>query len=85
LDRGGASWEPFSPISHDAQYREWMGTVQDGTPDGPKLNSIIVDPRDPEPLLFAMSGGGVHESVDGGRSFKPLVKGMEVVGGFDPN
>ena len=81
---GGVSWEPFSAINDDPQYREWMGTVQDGTPDGPKLHSIIVDPRDPEHLLFAMSGGGVHESLDGGRSFKPLVKGMEVVGGFDP-
>ena len=82
---GGVSWEPFSPINDDPQYREWMGTVQDGTPDGPKLHSIIVDPRDPAHLLFAMSGGGVHESVDGGRSFRPLVKGMEVVGGFDPS
>lgn len=26
----------------------------------------------------------MHESLDGGRSFRPLVKGMEVVGGFDP-
>ena len=81
---GGVNWEPFSPINDDPQYREWMGTVQDGTPDGPKLHSIIVDPRDPAHLLFAMSGGGVHESVDGGRSFHPLVNGMQVVEGFDP-
>ena len=81
---GGVSWEPFSPINDDPQYREWMGTVQDGTPDGPKLHSIIVDPRDPAHLYFAMSGGGVHESVDGGRSFRPLVKGLQVVEGFDP-
>jgi putative MATE family efflux protein len=44
----------------------WMGTVQDGTPDGPKLHSVIVDPRDPAHLLFGMSGGGVHESRDAG-------------------
>ena len=44
--------------------------VQDGTPDGPKLHSIIVDPRDPEHLYFAMSGGGVHESVDGGADLR---------------
>jgi photosystem II stability/assembly factor-like uncharacterized protein len=80
---GGDTWEPFSYINDDPQYRTWMGTVQDGTPDGPKMHSIIVDPRDPAHLYFAMSGGGVHESRDGGRSFKPLVKGMEVVGGFD--
>ena len=80
---GGVTWEPFSGINDDAQYRTWMGTVQDGTPDGPKLHSIIVDPRDPAHLYFAMSGGGVHESVDGGRTFAPIVKGLEVVEGFD--
>jgi photosystem II stability/assembly factor-like uncharacterized protein len=82
---GGVTWEPFSPINDDPQYRKWMGTVQDGTPDGPKLHSILVDPRDPRHLYFAMSGGGVHESRDGGRTFAPLVKGLEVVEGFDPS
>ena len=81
---GGNNWAPFSCINDDPQYRQWFGTVQDGTPDGPKLHSIIVDPRDPQHLYFAMSGGGVHESTDGGRSFAPLVDGMEVVEGFDP-
>ena len=76
-------WEPFSSINDDPRYPEWMGTVQDGTPDGPKLHSIIVDPRDPAHLYFGMSGGGVHESVDGGRTWKVLVQGMEVVEGFD--
>jgi photosystem II stability/assembly factor-like uncharacterized protein len=80
---GGVSWAPFSMINDDPQYRKWMGTVQDGTPDGPKLHSIIVDPRDPDHLYFAMSGGGVHESTDGGASFAPLIDGLEVVEGFD--
>jgi len=83
-DDGGVTWEPCSVINDDPQYRAWMGSVQDGTPDGPKLHSIIVDPRDPAHLYMAMSGGGVHESVDGGRTFAPIVKGMEVVEGFDP-
>ena len=82
---GGVTWAPFSSINDDPQYREWMGTVQDGTPDGPKLHSIIVDPRDPAHLLFAMSGGGVHESRDGGQTWSPLVKGLQVVEGFDPS
>lgn len=82
-DDGGVSWAPFSAINDDPEYRSWMGTVQDGTPDGPKLHSIIVDPRDPKHLYFSMSGGGFHESVDGGRTFKPLLKGLDVVQGFD--
>ncbi len=80
---GGATWEPFSYINDDAKYREWMGTVQDGTPDGPKLHSIIVDPRDPAHVYFAMSGGGVHESVDGGKTWTPILQGLDVVEGFD--
>jgi len=79
---GGVTWAPFSSINEDAKYRKWMGTVQDGTPDGPKLHSVIVDPRDPAHLYFAMSGGGVHESTDGGKSFKVLIKGLDVVEGF---
>lgn len=80
---GGVTWAPFSYINDDAQYRAWMGSVQDGTPDGPKLHSIIVDPRDAAHLYFAMSGGGVHETIDGGRTFTPLLQGLEVVEGFD--
>jgi photosystem II stability/assembly factor-like uncharacterized protein len=70
-------------VNDDPQYREWMGAQQDGTPDGPKMHSIIVDPRNSSHLYFAMSGGGVHETLDKGRTWKPLVKGLEVVEGFD--
>jgi photosystem II stability/assembly factor-like uncharacterized protein len=79
---GGVTWEPYSIINDDPQFREWMGTAQDGTPDGPKLHSIIIDPRDPAHLYIAMSGGGVHESTDSGRSWKTLIKGLDVVEGF---
>ncbi len=81
---GGVRWDPLPSVNDDPQFREWMGSVQDGTPDGPKLHSIIVDPRDPQHLLFGMSGGGVHESRDGGHSWTALIRGMEVVEGFDP-
>jgi hypothetical protein len=80
---GGDTWAPFSCLNDDAQYRKWMGTVQDGTPDGPKLHSIIVDPRDAAHIYLAMSSGGVHESQDGGATFTPLLDGLEVVEGFD--
>ncbi len=82
-DDGGVSWAPLPAVNDDPQLREWMGSAQDGTPDGPKLHSVIVDPRDPLHLYFAMSGGGVHESHDAGRSWRTMIKGMEVVEGFD--
>jgi photosystem II stability/assembly factor-like uncharacterized protein len=80
---GGVSWAPLAAVNDSASFRAWMGTVQDGTPDGPKLHSIIVDPRDPAHLVFGMSGGGVHESRDAGKSWSTLIKGMQVVEGFD--
>ena len=58
--RDAGSRSPASTTTRSTA--KWMGTEQDGTPDGPKLHSIIVDPRDPAHLYFAMSGGGVHES-----------------------
>ncbi len=84
-DDGGDTWQSASPINDDPQYIGWMGTVQDGTPDGPKMHSIIVDPRDPRHLYFGMSGGGVHESTDGGLTFRTLIDGLEVVQGFPDN
>ncbi len=82
-DDGGVSWAPLPGINDDPKFRAWMGSAQDGTPDGPKLHSIIVDPQDASHLYFAMSGGGVHESRDRGSSWSPLIKGLEVVEGFD--
>ncbi len=82
-DDGGVSWDPLPGFNDDPRHRSWFGSEQDGTPDGPKLHSLIVDPRDPAHLYVAMSGGGVHESLDRGRTWAPLVKGLEVVEGFD--
>jgi hypothetical protein len=82
-DDGGVHWGAVFSFNEDPQYLKWFGTAQDGTPDGPKLHSILVDPRDPAHLYFGMSGGGVHESVDRGRTWKPIVAGLEVVEGFD--
>jgi photosystem II stability/assembly factor-like uncharacterized protein len=79
----GTTWEPFGAVNYDPQYRAWMGSEQDGTPDGPKMHSVLVDPRDPTHMYMGMSGGGVHESLDAGRTWAPLVKGLEVVEGFD--
>ena len=80
---GGDTWAPLPGVNDNPQFIEWMGGAQDGTPDGPKLHSITVDPRDAQHLYFGMSSGGVHESTDGGRNWRALVKGLEVVDGFD--
>jgi photosystem II stability/assembly factor-like uncharacterized protein len=80
----GETWQGVTGLNDNPQYREWMGGPQDGTPDGPKLHSILVDPRDSSHLYLGMSGGGVHESHDRGESWAPLVEGLEVVSPLDP-
>lgn len=81
-DDGGVTWTGFPSVNDDKQFREWMGSEKDGTPDGPKLHSINVDPRSPDHLYFGMSGGGVHESLDRGKTWRTLINGMEVPEGF---
>lgn len=80
---GGDTWSPCSGLNDDPRYRDWMGGSQDGTPNGPKLHSILIDPRDARHLYLGMSSGGVHESLDRGASWTPLIDGLEVVEGFD--
>jgi hypothetical protein len=79
---GGDSWAPVSGLNDHPKFMEWIGGDQGGTPDGPKLHSVIVDPRDKDHLYVGMSSGGVHESRDGGRTWSLLIKGMEVIDGL---
>ena len=75
-DDDGATWRGVDGFNEHRDRKAWCGGDQDGTPDGPKLHSILVDPRDPKHLYIAMSSGGVFESVDGGGDWKPLNHGV---------
>ncbi|MEW6776256.1 MAG: glycosyl hydrolase [Bdellovibrionota bacterium] len=76
----GATWSGVDGFNESPNYEKWSGG--DGTPDGPKMHSIIVDPRDASHLYFGLSSGGVMESTDRGRTWTPLIDGLEVVAGF---
>ncbi|HQR37107.1 MAG TPA: glycosyl hydrolase [Blastocatellia bacterium] len=73
---GGATWAGVDGFNANPNYLEWTGGPQDGTPDGPKLHSIIVDPRDKSQLYISMSSGGTFESSDRGATWKPFNKGV---------
>lgn len=82
---GGQTWGAVSGFNEHPMFPAWSGGEQDATPDGPKLHSILVDPRDPRHLYLGMSSGGVFESVDGGADWKPLNAGCAADFLPDPN
>lgn len=75
-DDGGDTWREVEGFNHHPDFFDWRGGDKDGTPDGPKLHSIIVDPADPKHLLLGMSSGGVFESRDEGADWRPLNQGI---------
>ena len=81
----GATWDGVDGFNDHPQRKAWCGGDQDGTPDGPKLHSILVDPRDSRHLYVAMSSGGVFESTDAGADWAPINKGVRADFQPDPN
>jgi len=79
---GGVTWSGVEGFNEHPMLPTWTGGEQDGTPDGPKLHSILIDPRDPKHLYVGMSGGGFFESSDEGASWSPLNGGC--LANFNP-
>ena len=64
---GGVTWEPFSGVNDDPQYREWMGTRAGRHARRARSCTRSSSTRATRRICTsAMSGGGVHESLDGG-------------------
>ncbi len=80
---GGATWQGVAGFNAHPQRKAWCGGDQDGTPDGPKLHSILIDPRDARHMYISMSSGGTFESNDGGADWHPLNQGVRA--DFQPN
>ena len=74
---GGETWASISGFNDHPMNLAWTGGPQNGTPDGAKMHSIIVDPRDANHLYLGMSSGGVFESTDKGATWTPLNAGCE--------
>ncbi len=74
---GGDTWQPVAGFNDHPMYPVWTREEpQFATPDGPKLHSILIDPRDPQHMYLGTSGnGGVFESVDKGADWRPLNAG----------
>ena len=72
----GVSWDSVPGFNEHPMYDKWVPAGA-GTPDGPLLNQIAIDPRDAAHMYIATSTGGVFESQDRAASWSPLNKGVE--------
>jgi photosystem II stability/assembly factor-like uncharacterized protein len=72
---GGRRWDGVAGLNDHPLLDTWTGGEKDGTPDGPKLHSILIDPRDKRRMYVGMSGGGVFRSDDQGATWRPLNAG----------
>jgi photosystem II stability/assembly factor-like uncharacterized protein len=85
---GGASFELNRPLwNHESRggdhfgggggkVTHWYGTPAAEGEFAPGIHSIVVDPRDPDRVLVAVSTAGVLETVDGGKTWRGRNKGM---------
>ena len=72
----GATWDGVAGFNDHPDYELRTEDPQAGTPDGPVMHSILVDPRDSHHLYLGLSGGGVYESSDKGESWDVLNHGL---------
>ncbi len=76
---GGHTWAGVEGWNEHANYSRWTEDPdsEETTPDGSPLHHIQIDPRDPAHMYLATSGGGVFESVDHGKDWRPLNGNVE--------
>ena len=79
----GVTWQSVDGFNEHPKRFDWA-PLDDETPDGPIMHSILVDPRDASHLYIGLSGGGTFESTDRGDSWQPLNGGVEANFMADP-
>jgi len=73
----GATWESVPGLNDHPMYKSWFPPESAGTPDGPILNQVVIDPRDARHMYLATCSAGVLETLDQGASWRPLNRNVE--------
>ena len=68
---GGKSWQEL-PALRSAKGNLW----QPGA-GGMGLHTILLDPKNPNRIFVAISAAGVFRTEDGGKTWKPVTKGLK--------
>jgi len=67
---GGRSWRELAGL-REAEGEKWAPGA-----GGMCLHSILLDPGDPERIYVAISAAGAFRTDDGGKSWKPINRGL---------
>ena len=68
---GGMNWEELSGLRKHGSGAQW----QPGA-GGMCLHTIILDPSDPARMYIAISAAGAFRTDDGGKSWRPINRGL---------
>jgi photosystem II stability/assembly factor-like uncharacterized protein len=68
---GGKNWEELAGLRGHGSGPRW----QPGA-GGMCLHTIILDPSDPQRIFIAISAAGAFRTDDGGKTWKPINKGL---------
>ena len=69
---GGESWHELSGLRGHGTGPMW----QPGA-GGMCLHTVIIDPGNPDRIVIAISAAGAFRTDDGGKTWKPINKGLE--------
>ena len=76
---GGMEWQELSGLRGHGSGSSW----QPGA-GGMCVHTIVVDPRDPGRMFVAISAAGVFRSDDGGKTWRPVNRGLRSEGIPEP-
>jgi photosystem II stability/assembly factor-like uncharacterized protein len=68
---GGDSWQELAGLREHGSGAHWMPGA-----GGMCLHTILLDPVDPDRIYIAISAAGTFRTVDGGKSWQPINKGL---------
>jgi photosystem II stability/assembly factor-like uncharacterized protein len=68
---GGTTWTELPGLRDHSTARDWAPGA-----GGMCLHTILLDPRDEQRIVTAISSAGAFRSDDGGENWRPITKGL---------
>ncbi len=68
---GGQNWHELSGLREHGTGPRWQTRAR-----GMSLNTIVLDPKNPQRMFIAISAAGAFRTDDGGKSWTPINRGL---------